>query len=81
MTSNQGQILAAIELSRIEKGTFVSVETRDVGPRGQTELHFSEHRFVRLDPDGRAVVMQGSHEMRLKDPKFQKIVHVHNSKH
>jgi len=73
--------MAAIELSRIEKGTFVSVETNDVGSRGQVERHYSEHRFVRLDPDGRAVVMQGSHEMRLKDPKFQKIVHVHNSKH
>ncbi len=73
--------MAAIELSRIEKGTFVSVETRDVGPRWQTELYYSEHRFVRLDADGRAVVMQGSHEMRLRDPKFQKIVHVHNGKH
>ncbi len=73
--------MAAVELSLIEKGAFVSVETRDVGSRGQTELHYSEHRFVRLDADGRAVVMQGSHEMRLKDPKLQKIVHVHNSKH
>jgi hypothetical protein len=73
--------MAEIELcvSIMEPSSESRRETRD--PNGKAELHYPAHVLVRLDADGRSVVLQCGDEMRLKAPKFQKIVHILNRKH
>ena len=57
--------MAQIDLSVIDAGRLVRVETREIDANGKAHLTLGDQLFVRLDPDGQPVVVHAERERRL----------------